>query len=110
MPPSRLVRGDECPADRVADEGRLLVALDLEREARHDLVPAIALVVDVGDLRARADPAPCRDRRREAHLVPAVVDAEDEAGLRDQTRAESVDEAERQVAVRDRGAEWTLLL
>ncbi len=56
----------------------------------------------------RADPRSGRHRRREADLVPAVVDAELDAGDREHLLAEAVDQRERQVAVGDRDAEGAL--
>src|SRR5439155_4550020 len=47
--------------DGVADEAWLLVAVDMEREAGDDLVPAAALVVDGDDLGRRANLAARRD-------------------------------------------------
>jgi hypothetical protein len=55
--------------DAVADEARLLVALDLEGEAGHHLPPAAADLVDGDDLGLGADLAVNRDRGREADLV-----------------------------------------
>ena len=49
-----------------------------------------------------------RHRRREADLVPAVVDAQLEAGRLEQPGAEAVDHRQRQVAVGDGGAERAL--
>jgi hypothetical protein len=42
--------------DAVADEARLLAALDLEGKAGHDLPPAAADLVDRDDLGLGADP------------------------------------------------------
>src|SRR4051812_39209936 len=92
-----LVLRHQRATDLVAHEAGLLVAIDLEREARDDLIPASAEVVDVDRLRAGAHLAACRDRCREADLVPAVVDAEDEARRLDQLLAEAVDQPEREV-------------
>ena len=70
--------------------------------------PAAAHLVDRDDLGAAADPAVDRDRGREADLVPAVVDAEREAGRGDQLFAEAVDQREGEVAVGDRRPEGAL--
>src|SRR3954451_22728160 len=102
------VLGDEHSADRIADEAGLLVPLHLEREARDDLEPAAAELVDLRHFRARAHIAAGRHGRGETHLVPAVVDAEHEARRRDQLHAEAIDQAEREVAVRDRRSERAL--
>ena len=82
----RALRSRQRAADAVADEARLLAALDLELEARHDVQPAAVELVDRDDLRAGADAAAGRHRRREADLVPAVVDAELEAARRTRVR------------------------
>src|SRR3954468_24196339 len=105
---SSVLLSDERATDLVADEAGLLVAVDLEHEARDDLEPAAPEVVDLHGLCGGTHLAAGGDRRGEAHLVPAVVDAEDEAGRLDQLLAEAVDQAQRQVAVRHRRAEWAL--
>src|SRR5262249_52374859 len=102
--------GGHHAGDTVADEARFLVALDLEREAGHDLPPAAADLIDRDDLGAGADAASRRDGCGEAELVPAVVDAECESGRGDQVVAEPVDEREGEVAVGDRRPERALLL
>jgi hypothetical protein len=94
--------------DRVTDEAGLLVALDLEREAGHDLPPAAALLIDRDDLGAAANAGVDRDGGREADLVPAVVDAEGEAGRGDQLLAKAIDQGEGQVAMGDRRPERAL--
>src|SRR4051794_22565437 len=99
---------DQYATDRVADEAGLLVALNLEREARHDLEPTAAEIVDIGHLGGRADVAAGGHRRRKPDLVPAVVHAEHEAGRLDQSLAEAVDQAEREIAVRHCRAERAL--
>jgi hypothetical protein len=71
-------------------------------------VPAAAFLLDRDDLGAGADLGVNRHRGGEADLVPAVVDAEGEAGGLDQLAAEAVDEGEGEVAVGDRGAEGAL--
>src|SRR4051812_18865778 len=83
----------------------LLVPLYFHREARHDLVPASPDVVRRNHFGARPQPGADGHRGREADLVPAVVDAEREPLGADQVLAEPVDHRERQVSVRDRGAE-----
>src|SRR3954468_21463014 len=101
---------DECPADALGHAGGLLVALDLDRPALGDLEPAIADVIDRQHLDAGPNAGAGRHRRREADLVPAIVDAELESGRLEQPAAEAVDRRERQVPMRDGGAEGTLLL
>src|SRR3954451_22873225 len=95
---------------RVPHEARLLVPLDLEGEAGHCLPPAAALLFDREDLGLGADLGVDRDGRWEADLVPAVVDAEGEAGGGDQFLAKAVDQGEGEVAVGDRRAEGALRL
>src|SRR4029450_8374956 len=94
---------------RIADEARLLVALDLEPEARDNLPPAGADLVDRDDLGLGAHPRAGRPRPREPDLGPAVVDPERETGRGDQLGAKAVDEGEGEVAVGDRGPERTLV-
>src|SRR4029077_9804696 len=94
--------------DAVPDQAGLLVALDLEGEAGDDLPPAAADLVAGDDLDLGAHPGAGRHRGRKANLVPAVVDAEREAGRGDHVLAEAVDERERQVAVGDRRPERAL--
>src|SRR4051812_31010380 len=95
--------------DRLREQGGLLLALDLDGPLLNELVPAVALLVDREGLEARADARAGRHGCGVAHLVPAVVDAHLEAGLRlEELVAEAVAEAERQVAVGDRGAEGAL--
>src|SRR5262249_48232254 len=111
--PSRGVRSARRrhhPRHRVADEAALLVPLDLEREAGDDLVPTTALLLNRGERGLGAALGTDRARRREAALVPAVVDTEGKAGGGDQFFAEAVDEGEGQVAVGDRRAEGALCL
>src|SRR6476646_200767 len=96
--------GGQNPGHRVAYETGLLAAIDLDGETGDDLVPAAAFLLDGDDLRLAADLRVDRDRGREADLVPAVVDAEGEAGGADQLGAEAVDGGEGEVAVGDGGA------
>src|SRR3954453_23932998 len=98
------------PADALGHAGRLLVALDLDRPALRDLEPATADVLDREHLAARPHARAGRHRRREAHLVPAVVDAELEARRLEDAATEAVDQRQGQVAVRDRGPERALRL
>src|SRR4051794_9817798 len=51
---SSVLLGDERATDLVADKARLLVTVDLQREARDDLEPAAPEVVDVDRLRGGA--------------------------------------------------------
>src|SRR5829696_4045877 len=101
----------EQPDDGLRKERGLLLALDLDGPLLDELVPAVALLVDRERLEAGADPGAGRNRRRVSHLVPPVVDAHLEAVLGlEELLAEAVAEAERQVAVGDRGAERALVL
>ena len=56
----------------MADEARLLVALNIEGETGDDLIPATALLVDRDDLGAAADLGVDGDWRWEADLVEVV--------------------------------------
>ena len=96
--------------DAVGDAAGLLGALDLDREAGDHLPPTVADLVELDDLGAGADARARRHRGLEADLVPAGVDAEDEAARLDQLQAEAVDHRQRQVAVGDGAAERTLVL
>src|SRR6201999_3506639 len=102
--------GGHHPGDGVADEAGLLAALELEREAGDDLVPAAANLLDGDDLDAAANPRVDRHRGRETDLVPAVVDAKGDASRSDQFFAEAVDQREGPVPVSDRRPERALLL
>src|SRR5436305_3843302 len=86
----------------------LLISLDLDRETCNHLMPAAAHVVDRHDLGAGADPRSRRHGRREADLVPAVVDAELEARRLDQAAPQAVDRRQREVAVGDGRPEGAL--
>src|ERR1700749_524346 len=101
---------DKHPRHAVPDETGLLLALDLEGEAGDDLIPTVAFLVDGDALRFGADAGVAGDRGGEADLVPAIVDAEGEAGGGDQFLAEAVDGGEGEVAVGDRGAVGALEL
>src|SRR4051794_1638102 len=100
--------GGERPSDALRDACRLLVALDLECEASHDLPPVPADLVHRNHFCLCAQPGARGDGGREAHLVPAVIHAEHEALGLDQAEPEAVDHRERQVPVGDRRAERAL--
>src|SRR6478672_6635807 len=74
------VIGGQHPGDAVADEGRLLAALDLDREPGDRLPPAAADLLEGDQLGFDLDRAAHRHRRRKPNLVPPVVDAEREPG------------------------------
>src|SRR6201989_3022154 len=75
---------------RFADEARLRGAVDGDRELGPGLPPAALELGDGDEFGGRRDRAVDRTGGREADLVPAVVDAEGEAGRLHQAFAEAV--------------------
>src|SRR5436305_1550050 len=72
-----------------------VVVLRAGQERRLRLVPAAADLRDLDYLRVAAHPRPHDHRRREANLVPAVVDAQAKAAPLHQVATHAVDERER---------------
>src|SRR5215210_7321773 len=102
------VASGEHAAYRLGGAGGLLGALDLDGPLLCDLPPAVADLVHGEHLDSGADPRAARDRSREAHLVPAVVDAQPEAAGLQHLLAEAVDQAECEVAMSHGAAERAL--
>src|ERR1700730_18045262 len=107
MPSS--LRAEQNTVDALGDAFRRLDALALDREAVDYLPPVTALLLDGDELGGRTHSASGRHGRRKTDSVPPHVDAErDLLEIRcvacGDLLATAIDDAERQVAVRDRGA------
>src|SRR4051794_15378730 len=89
----------QCSPDALGHASWFLVPLDFHREPGDDLVPTSPNVIDRNHFRARPHARAGRDRRREADLVPPVVDAQRKALGADQVPPEAVDHRQREVAV-----------
>ena len=106
-PEAHLNESGEQQHDRLGDAGRLVLALDLDREAHRELVTGGHLD-DPVDLGGGPDLGSDLDRVGEPHLVHAVVQLGARVGEREELAAEERDQRQGQVAVRDRAAERPL--
>src|SRR5262245_1987083 len=98
---ARPVRSGVLDADRLGDQGRALLPVDLDGHLGGDADPVVGDVLDVDEALAEPDPCAGLHRADEAHLVRAVVDAVPALLDTQERRGQTRDEGEREVAVRD---------
>src|ERR1700733_1060174 len=108
-----MLRAEQDPANAVSDAHGLLRPIGLDREAVDELPPSPALLVDGNELRRRAHLRTREHWRRKSDAVPTHVDPQRDffqikGVFAGELLAKAVDDAQRQVAVCDRGAERRL--